>query len=106
MAASITSEIMLAGPYKLPAAEQAAPGPLQCLTEKERPRKRTRSFLFPRPEVFALVQYFHEAAGAVDPDMLAILDYTGSAVDAYDRRDAVFAGDDGSVGHQAAHFGD
>jgi hypothetical protein len=44
VAASISSEIMLAGPNKLSALPEAGSGFRQSLTEKEKPRLRGFSF--------------------------------------------------------------
>src|SRR5437588_10465457 len=46
------------------------------------------------------------AGGAIDGDLLAGGDALGGRGDADDGGDAVFAGDDGSVGYHAAHFHD
>src|SRR5213592_4949245 len=46
------------------------------------------------------------AGGAVDGDLLAGGDALGGCGDTDDGGDAVFAGDDGSVGYHAAHFHD
>src|SRR5437588_5928629 len=48
----------------------------------------------------------NNAGGAIDGDLLAGGDALGGRGDADDGGDAVFAGDDGSVGYHAAHFHD
>ena len=47
-----------------------------------------------------------QAAGAVDGDMLTGGDAFDSSMDADNGGNTVFAGDDGTVGHGAAHFHD
>lgn len=84
---------------------EAGSGFRQHLRKKKNRVYAVFLFLF-LPVASLLLQYFYEASGAVDPDLLAILDFAGSPVDAYDSRDAILTGDDGSMGHQTAYFSD
>ena len=88
------------------ALTEAGSGFRQSLTEREKPRICAVFLFLLLPVASSLVQYFYETSGAVDPDLLSVLDFAGSPVDADHRGDAVFAGYDRSVGHQAAYFGD
>src|SRR5436305_13061289 len=55
---------------------------------------------------FLRINDANSAGGTVDGDLLAGGDALGGSGNADDGGDAVFAGDDGSVGYHAAHFHD